>query len=112
MAFNWLAQVTVAQFTEPQFEYVNIRLETDTPGDHHKSTVGGADPGSEFPIPDRESLNAATATDTNPFSNGMPAKRHEDLSKFTIDQLESRRDLLLLAIIDQTSAQLEESPSN
>lgn len=102
---------------EPKFEYVNIRFETNTPEEHYNNFLGGTDPGiapvtgqsPDLPLLERSaSSSAATETDGNPFSNVAESSATEDLSSFSKDELESRRELLL-AILEQTSAQLGES---
>jgi len=115
----WICSVHVlgAPSPDPKFEYVNIRFETNTPVDNYNNLIGGTDPGTQpgqspdVPLLERASSSAATETDNNPFSNVAESATSEDLSRFSKDELESRRDLLL-AILEQTSAQLGESTPN
>lgn len=103
---------------DPRFEYVNIRFETNTPEDHYNNFVGGTDPGispvtGQSPdvllLEQSSSPSAASESESgNPFSNVADVSSGEDLSSFSKDELESRRELLL-AILEQTSAQLGES---
>ena len=98
-----------------QFQYTNIRLESSTPS--LSSLHGGYDPGNPGDVigspPTDGVLLDETATPftaqpsasypSNPFSN-------VDLSSFSAEDLEARRQLLL-AILEQTNAELGISPS-
>lgn len=87
-----------------QFQYTNIRLESSTPT--LSSLHGVYDPSNPgdvvgSPPPDNGALldEVVTPSDpSNPFSS-------VDLSSFSADDLEARRELLL-AILDQTNAEL------
>jgi len=104
------------------FSYTNIRLETSTPVDHYNNVLGNnpstvvasPSPGtSNPPLLDRStdvsgtSSSAGVSGASNPFTNVETV----DLSTFSKEDLEARRDLLL-AILDQTNEELgTESPS-
>ena len=113
------------------FSYTNIRLETSTPVDHYNNVLGNnpstvvasPSPGtSNPPLLDRSTdvsgvassagvsgvaSSAGVSGTSNPFTNVETV----DLSTFSKEDLEARRDLLL-AILDQTNEELvEESPS-
>ena len=117
VALSLFFQVFGAPSPEPKFEYVNIRFETNTPEDHYTNFIGGTPPGTDTGVngsPDLPLLEQASSSPDagieNPFSNVEVGTTSGDLSSFSKAELESRRDLLL-AILDQTSAQISESLS-
>lgn len=118
VALTLFLQVFGAPSPEPKFEYVNIRFETNTPEEHYTNFIGGTPPGTDtgangspdLPLLEQASSSPDAAGVENPFSNVDVATTSEDLSSFSKAELESRRDLLL-AILDQTSAQISESLS-
>jgi hypothetical protein len=89
-----------------QFQYTNIRLESSTPSIHsvYNPEIPGdvitSPPPSDSVILDEVAVVAEEPT--NPFSN-------VDLSSFSDEDLETRRELLL-AILEQTNADLGIAP--
>ena len=119
MAFILLGALAVLVVTAPlvsaqcpenpddcQFQYTNIRLESSTPSIHsvYNPEIPGdvitSPPPSDSVILDEVAVVAEEPT--NPFSN-------VDLSSFSDEDLETRRELLL-AILEQTNADLGIAP--
>ncbi len=99
-----------------QFQYTNIRLESSTPT--LSSLHGGYDPGNPgdvvtSPPPEDVLLEeVATPFTTQPSASNPPNPfSNVDLSSFSTQDLEARRELLL-AILEETNAELGIPPTS
>ncbi|WPT14345.1 hypothetical protein PSENEW3_00000475 [Picochlorum sp. SENEW3] len=101
--------------SSPTFAYTNIRYESSTPIEHYDKFGGGTDPfvpgapppsneGGGVPILDR-----ASTSPENPFVNEAASSASTDLTEFSKEDLEKRKDMLL-AMLEQTNSDLAEIP--